>query len=185
MRQSRQPTEYEFALVLSGVDGLTRHVEDRLFEAGCDDATLSRRYGRVILTFTRTADSLGEAVLSAIESVHRSGCGAQVERVDVCDLVTESEIAKRIGRTRALVHQYIHGRRGPGGFPGPVGYVTSRSPMWYWSEVAAWLRQNDMIGEDILIDAREMATINSSLEYSHRRRLNPAIADKILALTAD
>jgi hypothetical protein len=57
--------------------------------------------------------------------------------------------------------------------------------MWYWSEVAAWLRQNDMIGEDILIDAREMATINSSLEYSHRRRLNPAIADKILALTAD
>lgn len=46
--------EYDFTLELTGVGELTPAVADALFEAGCDDATLSSRGGRVYLAFTRT-----------------------------------------------------------------------------------------------------------------------------------
>ena len=47
--------EYDFALVLSGITELTPEVQDALFEAGCEDATISVRAGRVYLTFSRNA----------------------------------------------------------------------------------------------------------------------------------
>jgi hypothetical protein len=37
--------EYDFALILTGVPELSTAVEDGLFQAGCDDATLSMQYG--------------------------------------------------------------------------------------------------------------------------------------------
>lgn len=68
--------EHEFVLVLSGVTEIGPRVMDGLFEAGCDDATPSLRFGRVYLTFTRMAPSLGEAILSAIGDVKKAGIDA-------------------------------------------------------------------------------------------------------------
>ena len=45
--------EHDFALILSGIAELTPEVQDALFEAGCDDATISVRSGRVYLTSSR------------------------------------------------------------------------------------------------------------------------------------
>ena len=104
--------EYDFALILSGVPELTTDVEDGLFKAGCDDATLSMQFGSLYLEFSRSAPSLKDAILSAIRDVRKAGVGAEVWRVDSHDLVTPSEIARRIGRTRQLVHQYITGEIG-------------------------------------------------------------------------
>lgn len=42
-------TEYDFALIVSGVVELTPAIEDALFEAGCDDATVSKQYGRLYI----------------------------------------------------------------------------------------------------------------------------------------
>jgi hypothetical protein len=42
-------------------------MEDALFEAGCDDATISVRSGCVFLAFARKAGSLEDAILSALE----------------------------------------------------------------------------------------------------------------------
>ena len=111
--------EYDFALILTGVPELSTAVEDGLFQAGCDDATLSMQYGSLYLEFSRAAPSLKDAILSAIRDVRKAGVGADVWRVDSHDLVSPSEIARRIGRTRQLIHQYITGARGPGGFPAP------------------------------------------------------------------
>src|SRR5438445_12283161 len=61
--------EHDFTLVLSGIADLTPEVQDALFEAGCDDATLSMCCGRPFLTFTRTAPTLKDAILSAISDV--------------------------------------------------------------------------------------------------------------------
>src|SRR5947208_11519042 len=47
--------KHDFTLVLSGITELTPEVQDALFEAGCDDATLSMCCGRPFLTFTRAA----------------------------------------------------------------------------------------------------------------------------------
>ena len=173
-------TEFEFTLLLDGVDQITSDLEDALFEAGCDDATISLRSGRVYLTFSRSATSLKEAIISAIKNVHQSGIGATVLRVDQCDLVTPSEIARRINRSRQLVHQYITGRRGPGGFPAPACNVTGSAPRWHWCEVADWLWKNGIINEEELREAQELTVINSVLELERQRRESPELTQEIM-----
>jgi hypothetical protein len=88
--------EYDFALILTGVPELTTDVEDGLFQSGCDDATLSMQYGSLYLEFSRTAPSLKDAILSAIRDVRKAGVGAEVWRVDSHDLVSPSEIPRRL-----------------------------------------------------------------------------------------
>ena len=60
---------YIFTLVLAGVSVINRKVEDALYEAGCDDALLALLGGVPTLEFTREADSLHHAVLSAVRDI--------------------------------------------------------------------------------------------------------------------
>ena len=92
--------EHDFALVIGGVDELNQKVEDALFEAGCDDATFSIKYGLLYAEFSRNSKSLKDAILSAIHDVRKANINADVIRVDECNLVTQSDIARRIGRSR-------------------------------------------------------------------------------------
>jgi len=130
--ETRIPCAYEhdFVLVLTGITELTPAAADALFEAGCDDATISVRSSRVFLTFSRTAASLRDAILSAIQDVRKSRIGAEVLRVDDRNLLTQAEIARKIGRTRQLVHLFISGARGPGGFPAPTCHITDDALLW-------------------------------------------------------
>jgi hypothetical protein len=178
--RTERDREHDFALVLTGITELTQAAEDALFEAGCDDATLSVRSGRVYLTFSRTAPTLKDAILSAIRDVKKAKIGGDVLRVDDCNLVTQADIARRIGRTRQLVHQYITGERGPGNFPAPACHICDESPLWYWCEVAYWLWQNDMIKEDVLRQAEQVNLINTVLELQHQRQMAPQLAEEIL-----
>lgn len=63
---------YEFTLVLDTYQEDYEQLEDALFEAGCDDATLSSRNGIVYLNFAREAADLESAVISAIQQVEQS-----------------------------------------------------------------------------------------------------------------
>ena len=47
---ARDP-EHEFILILSNVPALTSEVENALFEAGCDDATVGMHSGRMAIDF--------------------------------------------------------------------------------------------------------------------------------------
>ena len=172
--------EYDFTLALTGIEDLTDDVANALFESGCDDGTPAFRSGRVFITFSRQAVSLREAILSAISQVRSANIGADVLRVDNCNLVTQSDIARRIGRSRQLVHQYRTGERGPGGFPGPACEITEESPLWYWCEVACWLWQNDMIKEEVLREAQDIDTINVVLEMGHKRQVMPEILEEVV-----
>ena len=79
----------------SSRDGeLTQSVEDALFNTGRDDATLSIQYGLLFVEFSRASPSLEEAIISAINAVRNAGIGVEVLRVDECNLVTMSEIAR-------------------------------------------------------------------------------------------
>jgi hypothetical protein len=178
---NREPeTEFDFTLVLDGVEEITTEIEDALFAAGCDDATVSMRFGRMYLTFSRLAVSLKDAILSAIKDVRASGIGATVLRVDHCDLVTQSEIARRIQRSRQLVHQYISGSRGAGGFPAPACSISDGAPLWHWCEVAYWLWENNLIREADLREARDLTVINGVLELEHHRQLSPDLTKEIM-----
>jgi hypothetical protein len=174
--------EHDFTLVLNGITDLTPEVQDALFEAGCNDATLSMRSGRPFLTFSRTAPTLKDALLSAINDVKKANVGAEVIRIDICNLVTQAEIAKKIGRTRQLVHQFVSGERGPGGFPSPVCNISddADSPLWYWCEVAYWLYESSMITEEALQDAKVLSLINDVLELNRQRKIDPALTKEVL-----
>jgi len=173
-------TEFEFTLLLEGIDEINEEFENALFEAGCDDCTISQRYGRVYLTFSRSAESFKDAVISAISNIRDSKISASVLRVDQCDLITQSEIARRIGRSRQLVNLYINGSRGPGGFPPPVCNITDGAPLWFWCEVAHWLFENNLIKEDEHRDALELSVINSVLEIKRQREIAPELTEQIM-----
>jgi hypothetical protein len=172
--------EHDFTLVLTGVSNLTPGDEDALFESGCDDGTISIRSGRVFITFSRQAPSMRQAILSAIDNVRKAGIGADVLRVDYCSLVTQSDIARNMDRSRQLVHQYITGERGPGGFPPPARGLADDTPLWYWCEVAHWLCENNMVKEQVLRDAEDVATINNVLELQRSKIENPDITREVI-----
>lgn len=179
-RNTGAEREHDFALIVSGVDALTGGVEDALFGAGCDDATLSMRYGMLYLEFSRVAPGLKDAILSAIRDIRRSGLGIRVLRVDECRLVTGSEIARRIGRSRQLIHQYMTGVRGPGGFPAPVCHLGDRAaPVWSWCAVCHWLCENQLMRQEDCADAEVVEAINAALEESHQSARLAALVDQM------
>lgn len=182
MKESAKPnceSEFDFALILGGVAELTSSVEDALFNVGCNDATLSIQYGLLYLEFSRSAKSLEVAIISAINDVRKSNTGAEVLRVDECNLVTASEIARRIGRSRQLVHQYMTGQRGPGGFPPPECHLTDHAPLWAWCAVSYWLVQNNLLRQEESRNAEVVEAINNWLESARQRQRYPQLLDEI------
>ena len=178
--QAMSQQEFDFTMILTGVTDFDDGIIDALCGAGCDDATVAQRYGRVYVTFSRRADSLEDAVVSAISDIKNAGIGAGVLRVDTCNLVTKAEIARRIGRSRQLVGQYISGQRGPGGFPPPACHIADGHPLWYWCEVAFWLSENDIIKPDDSRDATVIGAINSILELEYFRTTAPEMTQGLL-----
>ena len=172
--------EHDFTLLVDGATTVTREIEDAIFNAGCDDATIGVRFGRLYLTFSRESTSIREAIVSAILAINGCGAGLRVFRVDVCNLVTQADIARKIGRSRQLIHQYMNGIRGPGGFPPPACDITDNAPLWYWSEVAYWLWTNDLISEDVLQQAQQVAIVNSVLELEYQQQIAPELTRQIM-----
>lgn len=170
---------FEFSLVTSADESIEHAVlEDALFEAGCDDALLVRRDSVWSLDFDREAETLLEAVMSAIEDVEHARVSLSVLRVEPDELVTASQIAERTGRSKESIRLLAAGRRGRGGFPVPVRGATSRTRLWRWSEVAAWMATHDESGDDKSVErARTITTINAALEL---RRSRKAIVDQVL-----
>jgi len=70
---------HEFSIIASGPDPEAEDFFDRFYEAGCDDATIAFQKGRIIVDFGRQAESLEDAIASAVAAVKKAG--ATVERV--------------------------------------------------------------------------------------------------------
>lgn len=160
-------TEFEFVLVVDG-DVDDAGTLDALYEAGCDDATFGSVDGVGFGEFEREAANFLEAVGTAIEDVE-SVESLRVLRVEPDDLVTLSEIAERLGRTRESVRLLAAGARGPGDFPAPVSHLRSRFRLWRWSDVAEWA---GAVSDEERQRARLVASINAALELRRRAELN-------------
>ena len=118
-------SNHHFTLIVEGRDMQDAQVIDALFESGCDDGTAGCSDAVQYVVFDREAESLVQAVLSAVEDVERVG-GLKVLRVADAGLVSMADIALRTERTRESVRLLISGARGPGGFPAPVTDPQSR-----------------------------------------------------------
>ena len=155
---------FQFTLVLKNVNENTNGLEDGLYEAGCDDALINFRNGAVYLDFDREASSLEEAVVSAIKNVQSSSVDADVASVAPENLVTESEIAKRLNMSRQTVSLWTKGERRKY-FPHPVMRLAEKSPLWSWCEVVNWLNDNKLINNSEMVEnALFFANINAALD---------------------
>jgi hypothetical protein len=152
---------HEFTIVASGLDPEIDGYEDRFFEAGCDDATLSFQKGVIIAEFAREAVSFSKAIATAYEDILKTG--AKIERVEPDYLVSLSDIAERSGLTRQAISLYAKAERGSG-FPNPVARVTSNSPLWDWLEVTEWLHALSKIDVAAVVEARIVKEANRFLE---------------------
>ena len=152
---------HEFTIVASGLDPEADGYEDRFFEAGCDDATLSFQKGVIIAEFARQAVSFSKAVTTAYKDILQTG--AKIERVEPDYLVNLSDIAERSGLTRQAISLYTKAERGSG-FPSPVARVTSNSPLWDWLEVTEWLHAQARIDREAVVEARIVKEANRFLE---------------------
>lgn len=150
---------FEFAIIASGYDPEGDY-ETPLFEAGCDDATVSVQKGLLIIEFDREAVSFSRAVASACQNVKAAGfC---IERVEPDHLVTLAEIADRAKLSRQAVTLYAKGERGSG-FPAPAIKVTSKHPLWDWGEVAGWLQRRGHVSLNAVVEARIVKETNAYL----------------------
>ena len=152
---------HEFTIVASGLDPEIDGYEDRFFEAGCDDATLSFQKGVIIAEFAREAVSFSKAIATAYEDILKTG--AKIERVEPDYLVSLSDIAERSGLTRQAISLYAKAERGSG-FPNPVARVTSNSSLRDWLEVTEWLHALSKIDVAAVVEARIVKEANRFLE---------------------
>ena len=89
---------HEFSIIASGLNPEAEDFETRFFDAGCDDATISFQKGHIIADFAREADSLEDAISSAVKNVLATG--AKIDRVEPDPLVSLTDMAARTGLTR-------------------------------------------------------------------------------------
>jgi len=162
---------HEFTIVASGLDSEADDFEDRFYEAGCDDATISFQKGVIILEFAREAPTFANALISAFADVQQAG--ARVERIEPDYLVSLSDIAARAGLTRAAISLYGKGKRAQG-FPAPVARVTSESPLWDWVDVAHWLVQHGKLSSSDVLEARMVKEANL-VAQSHDLKPNQTV----------
>ena len=134
-------TEFDFQIFWAGVDTSDETFLERLFEAGCDDATVYFKDGYLCVDFSRESDSAESAVISAIKDIERSGIGGSIERVEPEDLASLSEIANRVGVTRSALQKYARGVSKVGkDFPRPVQNIASRRrELFSTFEVMNWM----------------------------------------------
>jgi hypothetical protein len=130
--------EHNFTLVLAPSAGLEDGAAiEALGGAGATDTTVGRWADGVwTAVFYREAPSFEEALQTAIRDVRAAGLA--VRRVEPDDLVTQAEVAERLGRSSESIRLLATGQRGNGSFPAPTVRATSRGSLWRWSEVAAW-----------------------------------------------
>jgi hypothetical protein len=74
---------FEFQIFASGQDRYAPNFGSRFFDAGCDDATVSFQNGEIVIDFARDAQSLDEAIASAIRCVRAAG--ARVQEIKILE----------------------------------------------------------------------------------------------------
>lgn len=130
---------------------------ERLYDAGCDDATVSLQKGLLAVEFSREAKSFGHALRTAVSDVESAGF--KVLQIEPGDLVTISDVAARAGLTRAAVSLYANGERGRA-FPPPVARITTDSPLWDWVEVSRWLKRRGLVDRGAVVEGRLVRAFN-------------------------
>lgn len=171
---------HNFTLVLTTRQVIDDEFAAALYEAGCDDATLSVRAGVPFLEFHRRAASFAAAVVSAFESVGKAELDIAIHHMEPSDLVSMAEIARRLSKSRECVRLWTQGKRGVAQFPPPVsGYATSQMT-WSWADVVEVLAKYDKITDPSVIQrATSTRIINLALSAKRYGKDDPRLLKRV------
>jgi hypothetical protein len=180
-------TEHSFTLVFTMDSNSLEPYLDGLFEAGCDDATFAgpANDGTCVADFDRDASAFAVAVVSAAQALRQVIPGFHLLRLEPDDLVSQSAIAERLGRSAESVRLLIAGHRGPGAFPPPVAAINHKTQVWSWALVSHWFRETRGVAIEGYDDAQWIAALNVSLfkaTVARQLRIPPVDGNLILEL---
>lgn len=174
-RASEMTTTYEFALRFRLPAGKPDPGAwlDRLYDAGCDDATAGvGRKGFIALMFARTAGSGEKAVAAAIRDVRKAIPGAELVAADP-DLVNLAELAKLTGCTRQNLRKYAAGeiKTVTDLFPPPA--VSGPESFWRLAEVGHWISRHTKLKlkTELLEIAHATSKLNLRTQETRLRKL--------------
>ena len=174
----------KFTLVLSGISKDTPDLEDKLFEAGFDDALLNFTNRTVSLDFCRENCDPEATIVDAITRIEKIAIGAIVDSVTPSPYLTLADIAARTNLSKQHLSLLATGERGDGSFPKPIFKVDNKSPLWRWRVVLQWMLLNGKLKDPLaLAHAELIEDINAALDSraadvnEHRQRLR----DKLIA----
>ncbi|HIF9162847.1 TPA: hypothetical protein ACX6PK_003733 [Photobacterium damselae] len=158
--------EYEFAIVATSatkinVDSISE-ISDKLFEAGCEDGTVSSRNQSLIIEFYRESDSYESAVISAINEIN-SVTGLNVISVDAGDFVGLSDAAELSSLSRSMLSKLSTGERGDGNFPSAYLRLQNKAPLYDWFDIAKYLAGNGLVAPELAENAKVTSEINIAL----------------------
>ncbi len=161
---------YNFLLVLEGLSEINIETEDKLFESGCDDATLSIKDNIGYLEFDRESISMQEAIVTAITNVVDSGLNVRISAIEPGEYVTTSEIARRINKSRQYIHRLKVGESGFESFPAPISGNQSGNPIYRWSTVVLYFyKHKKFIKKDELDKAQLFKIFNAILDNNYNK----------------
>lgn len=162
---------YRIALQVANID-LDDDQTDEIIAASLDDLSWVEIDGRVLAILHTACDN---PVGSAVEVTRRiEHCLPQAKVLCVDDdLVSISDISRRIGVSRETIRLWVAGKRGPGGFPAPNGSVgggeRGSTKIWAWATVNAWLGEHyQLADEDEHLTPRQVAEANASVLRVHQ-----------------
>lgn len=185
--------KYNFTLVLENVSNQDdTDIAEILFESGCDDATLSIRDQIAYLEFDRIANSLQNAIVSAVTNVLDADIGAWIIAIDPGDFVTSTEIGRRIKKSRQYIQKLKTVNCKTNSFPGPVAGIQTGNLIYSWKRISYYFyKLGKYIQKEDVINAQLLEIFNEILKnkrhqegsktYRHiiRQFTNPKILRQI------
>ncbi|MDK3023573.1 DNA-binding protein [Cupriavidus taiwanensis] len=151
---------------------------ERLYEAGCDDATVGTGVvGRIALAFDREAESAADAIVSALTDARRAMPSATLIEA-APDLAGLTDVADIVGMSRQNMRKLMLGH--PASFPPPVH--EGSSSLWHLSEVLLWMSGKGYEIEQPLMDVAA-AAMQVNLARS-AGNIVPAMARRVRTLVA-
>ena len=162
---------YKVGIVFEGLS----HSSRSAISAALPGAAFREAAGVTTVTARIVALGPAAAVSRLEERVIKAVPAAVPVRIDQ-DLVSVSDIARRTGRSRESVRLLVDGKRGPGGFPAPLGVVGEGTRVWPWSVVLEWLCQ--ALGVD-LGERGVLPEAAALLDASFAARRSPELASAL------
>lgn len=168
---------WDFSLILSGIDAGEDGGFDALWGACADEPLIGTYDGVSEVLFSREAETVEDAVLSAIDDVERIN-GVRVVGLRDESLWTLKDIAEHSGRSATEILQLIHAADDTR-FPPHLSDSAEPDPLWRAQEVIDWFREHQ--GESLkhpaaavftaLADTLHARTSCGKLDSEQQRRI--------------